>query len=585
MTMKTLQTIFYLFIVVLLLVTCSQEQDTSIPATNLSTATPPLVTPIENIVPGVALTGNVSSQEEGSMEGVLITVRMEGANFSITIVSNAEGQYSFPSSRLDQGSYMVTIRAVGYELSDPVEVMVDPQNTTQLDLKLQKAENIASQLSNGEWLLSMPGTVQQKQQFLGCISCHTLERVMRSQYNAVEFAQVADRMRGWAQGSTPLRPQMRPDWVGDAGKMKTSVEGPSEQSVKIGEYASTVNLSKVSEWEYPFRTIPRPSGNGTRVVMTEYDLPRPESLPHDAIVDKDGMVWYGDFGSQYLGKLDPETGETIEYPIPMTKPEVPPGYLDMNFDPEGNIFLGMMYQGVITRFNRDTETFDHWKSPLFDEGDDARTAMVTPTRVDVDGKVWTGGVEEYQVDLESDEWIAIDYTKGVPPEGIEAASKIGSYGVAVDSMNNFYGMQLGGDHVTRVDAKTMISTPYRTPTPDSGPRRGHMDLEDRLWFGEFRGNRIGMFDTKVEEFREWEVPVVWTNPYDAILDRNGFAWGGGMTNDYVARVNTETDEIIMYLLPGTTNIRRVDVDNTTSPPSFWVGDNLEGTLIRVEPLE
>jgi len=56
-----------------------------------------------------------------------------------------------------------------------------------------------------------------------------------------------------------------------------------------------------------------------------------------------------------------------------------------------------------------------------------------------------------------------------------------------------------------------------------------------------------------------------------------------MTNDYVGRVNTATDETIMYLLPGTTNIRRVDVDNSTSPPSFWVGDNLEGTLIRVEP--
>jgi streptogramin lyase len=199
--------------------------------------------------------------------------------------------------------------------------------------------------------------------------------------------------------------------------------------------------------------------------------------------------------------------------------------------------------------------------------------------------VWVGAVEEFQVDLETGEWIAIDYTKGVAPEGVEAASRIGSYGVAVDSMNNFFGMQLGGDHVTRVDAKTLVSTPFRTPTPDSGPRRGHMDAQDRLWFAEYRGNRVAMFDTKTEQFQEWEVPIPWTNPYDVVLDRSGHAWGGGMTNDYVARVNTDTDEITMYLLPGTTNIRRVDVDNSTNPPSFWVGDNLEGTLIRVEPLE
>ena len=532
-----------------------------------------------------ALSGEVSSQAEGPMEGVLVTLRREGASFTVTVVSDAQGRYSFPSDRLEPGPYGVSIRAVGYELPDPGQIMVDAQKTTQLDLNLRTAGDIASQLSNGEWLLSMPGTVEQKQEFLGCISCHTLEPVVRSRYNADDFAHVVDRMRGWAQGSTPLRPQIRPNFVGNDGGMNISEDEIGERALGTGEYASSINLSKASRWDYPLKTLPRPTGKGTRVIMTEYDLPRPEALPHDAIVDMDGMVWYGDFGSQYLGKLDPKNGETIEYPIPMTKPEVPGGNLDMNFDPEGNIFLGMMYQGVIMRFNRDTETFDHWKSPLFDEGDEARTAMVTPTRVDVDGKVWTGGVEEYQVDLESGVWTAIDYTKGVAPDMVEAASRIGSYGVAVDSMNNFYGMELGGDHVTRVDAKTLVSTPYRTPTPNSGPRRGHMDPQDRLWFGEFRGNRIAMFDTKAEDFREWEVPVAWTNPYDAILDQDGFAWGGGMTNDYVARVNTETDEVTMFLLPGTTNIRRVDVDNSTSPPSFWVGDNLEGTLIRVEPLD
>jgi virginiamycin B lyase len=152
-------------------------------------------------------------------------------------------------------------------------------------------------------------------------------------------------------------------------------------------------------------------------------------------------------------------------------------------------------------------------------------------------------------------------------------------------MNNFYGMELGGDHVTRVDAKTMNVKPFRTPTPNAGPRRGHMDDQDRLWFAEFRGNRIGMFDTRTEEFKEYEMTLPWTNPYDAILDDTGHAWAGGMSNDYVGRVNINTGETTMYLLPGTTNIRRVDVDNNTSPPSFWIGDNLEGTLIRVEPLE
>ena len=112
-----------------------------------------------------------------------------------------------------------------------------------------------------------------------------------------------------------------------------------------------------------------------------------------------------------------------------------------------------------------------------------------------------------------------------------------------------------------------------------------MDSEDRLWFAEFRGNRIAMFDTKTGKFREWPVPTPWTNVYDAIYDKAGYAWGGGMNNDHVVRLNTNTGESTEYLLPRTTNIRRVNVDNSTNPPTFWVGNNLEGIIIRVEPLE
>jgi streptogramin lyase len=73
--------------------------------------------------------------------------------------------------------------------------------------------------------------------------------------------------------------------------------------------------------------------------------------------------------------------------------------------------------------------------------------------------------------------------------------------------------------------------------------------------------------------------------YDAISDQAGYAWAGGMNNDRVVRLNTATGEIAEYLLPTTTNIRRVNVDNSTNPPTFWVGDNLGASLIKVEPLD
>jgi streptogramin lyase len=146
-------------------------------------------------------------------------------------------------------------------------------------------------------------------------------------------------------------------------------------------------------------------------------------------------------------------------------------------------------------------------------------------------------------------------------------------------------MNLNGTYIIKVDAKTKKVTPYPTPTQNAGPRRGHMDAQDRLWFAEFRGNKIGMFDTRTEKFQEWPANTPWTNVYDAIADTAGYAWAGGMNNDRVVRVNTKTNEVVEYVLPRMTNIRRVNVDNGSSPPAFWVGNNLGASLVRVEPLE
>ena len=67
----------------------------------------------------VALSGAVTSAEEGKMEGVLVNARKEGAIFTVTVVSDAQGRYSFPRTHLEPGKYNITIRAAGYDLTAP----------------------------------------------------------------------------------------------------------------------------------------------------------------------------------------------------------------------------------------------------------------------------------------------------------------------------------------------------------------------------------------------------------------------------------------------------------------------------------
>lgn len=56
--------------------------------------------------------------------------------------------------------------------------------------------------------------------------------------------------------------------------------------------------------------------------------------------------------------------------------------------------------------------------------------------------------------------------------------------------------------------------------------------------------------------------------YGVALDRNGDLWIGGMNADRILRMSTETGKLTEYPLPRSTNIRRVFVDNATTPPTF-----------------
>jgi hypothetical protein len=53
----------------------------------------------------------------------------------------------------------------------------------------------------------------------------------------------------------------------------------------------------------------------------------------------------------------------------------------------------------------------------------------------------------------------------------------------------------------------------------------------------------------------------------------------------VARLNPATGEWVEYLLPRNTNIRRVFVEDSTSPVTFWAGSNHGGSIVRVQPLD
>ena len=522
----------------------------------------------------LALTGRVSSAEEGPMEGVLVGAKKAGSTMTITVVSDAQGRYRFPASKLPPGQYGLHIKAVGYDLEGPATIEVKGAATA--DLQLRKAADPAAQLSNAEWFASLPGTEQQKASIKNCTHCHTLERVMRSRGDVDAMTKVVERMSTYPQLSFPLMPQklVAARIGGGEDPLEQRLEGWRRQA----QYLSSINLSTTDHWKFPFKMHSRPSGRATQVIYTEYDLPQRTRQPHDVIVDADGMAWYASFGEQILGKIDTRTGKATEYQVPRLKANLPSGILALRFDEDQNLWLANQFQGGIAKFDKRTEKFQTWSLPPELNGDYVQINQVSPEHSHVDGKVWLQDAGTYTVlrlDVKSGKFEAFA-PYAVPRPNI--------YDVISDPQNNVYFTVLGKETIGRIDAKTGKINFYQTPTAGSGPRRGMLDQEGRLWFGENRGDRIGMFDTGTQQFKEWPAPTPGSWPYDVTGDKNGEAWGGGEFTDTVQRLNPKTGEFVEYLLPRFTNIRRVFVDNATTPVTFWVGANHGATIIKLEPL-
>jgi len=523
-----------------------------------------------------ALSGQVSSAQEGPMEGVVVSAKKDGATITVSVVSDDKGHFSFPAARLEPGHYAISTRAAGYDLDGPKEATIAAGQEDKIEIKLKPTRNLSAQLTNAEWLISVPGTDEQKRFLLACNGCHTYERIVRSTHDADEFMQVFKRMAHYYPGSTPLKPQ---PLAGNAGRNVGN--GPEAQ--KAAEWLASINLSRQDTWTWQPKTLPRLTGKSTHVIITEYDLPNKLIEPHDVVLDHEGKVWYSDFGQMFIGEMDPKTGAVTQHAIPETKPGFSLGTLNLEIDKDGNPWIGLMYQSAIAKFDRKAQKFEEWPTPKAWDTDAGQLGHLAVQGTPSDDKVWiknSDGGHIYRLDLKSNVFEDLG-----APKDPRTGKRIGTYGIHADADNNLYLLDFSAGNIVRIDAKTKEPTVYLTPTPNSHPRRGRVDEQGRLWFAEYFGGAIGMLDPETGKIAEWQVPTPWSSPYDAVEDKNGDAWTGSMNTDRVARLDIKSGQYTEYPLPRPTNIRRVFVDDRSNPGTLWIGSNHGASIVKVEPLD
>jgi streptogramin lyase len=570
----------------------------------------------------VALTGTVTSQAEGAMEGVAVIAQRSDSTIMISVMTDAHGRYSFPMDRLGAGKYRVTIRAAGYVLpgADAIFATVTTRRTSRLDLKLDEAtrDQLAHQLTNFEWWSSMPGTPAQKDLLIRRVVnrgfCHDMERVMRSTYSAEEWLPVIQRMATYG-----------PDYSSGCGigsathcdgtsEMRKQVQWPPQpikgllyynaDAVPLAAYLATINLSGgKGTWDYPLKPMPRPKGRATHVIVTIFPSPRQPSVMHDLGVDSKGNVWYGDTGWGYLGKFDPRTGKFREWAAPDTQPQAPAGiprlvgFQDVQVDTNDNVWVAPG-GAKIAMFDTKTEQWTTYDVPA------SAWTFLTPFRAGDKQTVWTTGratpsapllayrlnfvakkVDAFPIMVDEKTGADLSAPRRLSGNGATGWDSPYCYQIDRDLEDDFICNDALASKIILVDSRTGARTTYATPTPNVYPRRGRTDDDGRYWFTEFWGDRIGMLDLPKKTIKEFPVSPKYISPYGIITDKEGEIWASTNGSDRLLRINPATGEKTEYLMPIYYDARKVELDRSAAHTTIWLPNKNLSQLMRVEPLD
>jgi streptogramin lyase len=558
------------------------------------------------------LTGKVQGSGREALEGVTVSTRAADSTITTSVYTDEKGNYYFPV--LPGGKYRVWAQAVGYQAGRAMVSLVSTRETHQ-DFTLRTIEDFTKQLTSPEWLSALPDDRPEdrrlKQVFVhSCTTCHSAAFALQNRFDEAGWRAILERMEtidvyGKAEGpSSPIIEHYKEDLASYLTKMR----GPGPSPMKI-------------------KPFPRPTGDATQVVVTEYNIPPAanpnefvdqdgsdwsEGIPsegngaaglHDIAIDQNGNAWITN-GTENRNrsflKLDVETGRVTNFRLP-----APHGFArgthGIAADQNGIIWLnlfangGTFGRGSLLRIDPKTEKLDEFSPPS-----DMGTVGIS-IQVDAKGKIWAA----------SDGAIVFDPPTEKFTYFMPLAPGTGGYGVAGDAEGNGWFCQPGVDIVGFADFQTKEVGEIRLPPrpgmdeisteedrkfyeqrrlstlttailPAQGPRR-MAARGDYVWWSNWFGQSISRVNIHTREVNYYAVPIANLSPYDPAVDKNGKVWVALPNDDRVAELDPATRQWTVYNLPSHgTNTRFITVDNQRDSVEVWAVSFVTSKAVRLQ---
>jgi len=522
--------------------------------------------PVQSGLTGGA-TGMVRIKSGDSPEGVAVQL-VAPSGVRTTVYTDGAGKFEFP--KMQAGSYTLRIATPvpfkpyrrdsvsindGTKFEDIVlERVADSDN-------LPASPELESQLSGAEILWNVPGTAEEKAMLQkNCSGCHSWNQIFRSRYDEHGWSLIVDRMMHFSGTAIAVRNRAMSD--------------PDPEYTLLVKWLSRIRGPGAQD--APLRVFPRPRGQATRVVVTEFEMPRQLLMLHDAALDGQGNVWYTSHKTRYVGKMDPKTGIFTDYTLPLT-PGSMPGTHHQVIDKNGIAWISENWAHQLNRL--DPKTGDV-KQVLIASKTPINAPSFGNFTLDAQGFVW---------DARANRIVKMDPNTGevLKEWPLQANS---SYDNAISYDGRYWGGSgpaNWGNTVEMLDIETGKLLNLNSGDHMMTAKRGGFDPFGNTWWGGADGALIELNakEARIDEHIPPIAPHPFTDFYEAMPDKNGEVWAGVLHGRQMLRYNPKTDHWTVYQMPEPLSYnRRTVIDTSTKPPTVWYAD-YNGYLVRVQPLD
>jgi len=321
-------------------------------------------------------------------------------------------------------------------------------------------------------------------------------------------------------------------------------------------------------------------------------MPTPLSGVCEVEHDRNGFVWIEQYLASSIARLNPVTGEIVEFPLP--KPFSVPGGFELGWD--GGIWFTEFTSNSVVRLDPENGSYQYfpfpwpdalgkhpgpygiWQSEDMTKGADGAMWFNLPGlnavgRIDIDTKEMT----KYQIP-----------TADIPTQpgmGVDGALNIITHG----PNNTILFNEPDTNKIGTINVFTKEFREYTIPTPGAVPIGVAEGPDGAIWFTESMAHKFGRIDPVTGEVTEFDIlklrPLPLTiglgNPYpfpgamklggDGNLYFSEIQGGNPNLSNLIARYNPRTGEFKEIAVPTPFSSPGCDLNNQ-DPDAIWFGE-------------